>query len=283
MIELLIVLGAIILTPIIGGLLAGVDRVVTARLQGRVGPPLLQPFYDVIKLLGKEPILTTPAQAVFAWAYLLFTIAAVVMFALGQDLLLIVFVLGFGGVAFIAGGFAVKSPYANVGAQREIAQMVAYEPTLILIVIAFYLVNKSFSVASIFAAPQPMLLSLPLAFLALLVILEIKLRKSPFDLSASHHAHQELVRGITTEYSGPYLAIIELTHWYEAVFVLAFVALFWATMPLVGALIAVASFLLALVIDNVTARLTWSWMLKFAWSFGIVLVAANIALLVVKL
>ena len=283
MIEILITLGVIVFTPVLGGILAGVDRRVTARLQGRVGPPLMQPFWDVIKLLSKESILTTPAQAVFAWAYLLFTIAACVLFALGQDLLLIVFVLGFGGVAFIAGGFATKSPYANVGAQREIAQMIAYEPTLILTVIGFYLVNKSFTVASIFAAPQPMLFSLPLAFLALLVILEIKLRKSPFDLSSSHHAHQELVRGITTEYSGPYLAIIELTHWYETVFVLGFVALFWATAPVIGILIALAAFFLAVVIDNVSARLTWSWMLKVAWSFGIVLVAANIALLVVKL
>lgn len=283
MIELLIALGVIVLTPFVGGLLAGIDRKVTARLQGRVGPPLVQPFYDVLKLLGKQAFLTTPAQAVFAWAYLLFTIAACVLFALGQDLLLIVFVLGFGGVSFIAGGFSTKSPYSVVGAQREIAQMIAYEPTLILTVIAFYLVNKSFTVASIFAAPQPMLLSLPLAFLALLVILEIKLRKSPFDLSASHHAHQELIRGITTEYSGPYLAIIELTHWYEAVFVLAFVALFWATMPIVGVIIALLAFLLALLIDNITARLTWSWMLKFAWTFGIALVAVNIAFLVVKL
>jgi len=275
----LIAVAAIVFVPLIGGLLAGLDRKLTARLQSRIGPPLAQPFYDVIKLLSKSLIVTTRAQVVFTWAYLLFTLTALVLFVLGQDLLLIVFVLGFGGLCFIAAGFSTKSPYAIIGAQREIAQMLAYEPVLILSAVAAYLVNGGFAVSLIVASPQPLLPKLPLIFLALLVALLVKLRKSPFDFAASQHAHQELIRGILTEFSGPYLAMIEITHWIESVIVLAMIGLFWASSPLIGLLLAAGAFVFAIFVDNISARLTWSWMLKSSWSLGVGLSALNIALL----
>ena len=81
-----------------------------------------------------------------------------------------------------------------------------------------------------------------LVALALLPVIGIKLRKSPFDISTSHHAHQETVRGVLTEFSGRQLALVELTHWYEAVLLLALVGLFWATNPLVGSLLGSAFF-----------------------------------------
>jgi formate hydrogenlyase subunit 4 len=58
---------------------------------------------------------------------------------------------------------------------------------------------------------------MPLAFVALLVVLTVKLRKSPFDFSTSHHGHQELVKGLTMEYSGLQLAAIEVGEWLETV------------------------------------------------------------------
>ena len=51
-------IGGLILAPFAGGLLSGVDRRITARLQSRQGPPLLQPFYDVLKLFGKQSRVT---------------------------------------------------------------------------------------------------------------------------------------------------------------------------------------------------------------------------------
>jgi len=113
-------------------------------------------------------------------------------------------------------------------------------------------------------------------FVAVLLILTIKMRKSPFDLSTCHHAHQELVQGITTEYSGPYLALIELTHWYELVLVLGLVVLFWAQPIWAGLLLALVAFFIELVIDNICARMTWSWMVKLTWSVGIILCLVNL-------
>lgn len=278
--QLLLAAAAVVIAPLLGGLLYGVDRKLSARFQGRIGPPIRQPFYDAIKLLSKDLIVTTKAQSVFVWGYLLFTVAALVLLALGQDLLLIVFVLGFGGVCFIAGGYSTKSPYAVIGAQREIFQMLAYEPALILSVVAVYLVTGGFTVTSILASGRPLLPALPLVFLTMLVVLLVKMRKSPFDFSASHHAHQELVRGILTEFSGPHLALIEITHWYELILVLGLIGLFWANAPVVGLLIALAAFVFAVVVDNISARLTWTWMLRTSWTFGVGLAAINIAALV---
>jgi len=70
---------------------------------------------------------------------------------------------------------------------------------------------------------------LPGIFISILFVLTIKLRKSPFDLSTSHHAHQELVKGLTTEFSGSSLAMIEVAHWYENIMLLGFVYLFFAS------------------------------------------------------
>lgn len=115
-------------------------------------------------------------------------------------------------------------------------------------------------------------------------ILTIKMRKSPFDLSSSHHAHQELVRGVTTEMSGPTLAKVEVMHWAENVLSLAWIGLFFVwgdpASIVVGIVAALAAFLLEIVIDNNFARVKWQLMLKSAWAVALVAGGLNIAVLV---
>ncbi len=274
--ELVIILLVLVAAPVLGGLLSGIDRIITARMQGRVGPPVLQPFYDLFKLLGKERFLVNQRQVLWAIGYLALIITSLAMLCLGSDLLVIVFVMAFAAICFVLGGLSTKSPYSHIGSQRELLQMLSYEPVLILLAIGVFMQNQSFLVKDIFARPEPLLFSLPLVFIAVLLILTIKMRKSPFDLSTCHHAHQELVQGITTEYSGPYLALIELTHWYELVLVLGLVVLFWAQPIWAGLLLALAAFFIELVIDNICARMTWSWMVKLTWSVGIILCLVNL-------
>lgn len=274
--ELVIILLVLVAAPVLGGLLSGIDRIITARMQGRVGPPVLQPFYDVFKLLGKERFLVNQRQVLWAIGYLALIITSLAMLCLGSDLLVIVFVMAFAAICFVLGGLSTKSPYSHIGSQRELLQMLSYEPVLILLAIGVFMQNQSFLVKDIFARPEPLLFSLPLVFIAVLLILTIKMRKSPFDLSTCHHAHQELVQGITTEYSGPYLALIELTHWYELVLVLGLVVLFWAQPIWAGLLLALVAFFIELVIDNICARMTWSWMVKLTWSVGIILCLVNL-------
>ena len=272
----------VILAPFIGGLLAGIDRKLTARLQGRFGPPIRQPFYDFLKLMGKEQIVASKMQLVWMFGYLLLMVASLIFLVLQQDLLLLVFILGFAGVCLALGGFSTRSPYSHIGANRELVQILAYEPVLLLLAIGVFVKNGTFLISSVFLNQEPMLFSLWPIFIAYLVILTIKLRKSPFDFATSHHAHQELVKGLTTEYSGPYYALFQLAEWYETVLLLGIVALFWATPLWVGILIAIGVFLLEIIIDNIAARMTMTWMLKLTWAVGLILCISNIAYLYFK-
>jgi formate hydrogenlyase subunit 4 len=204
-------------------------------------------------------------------------IVSLLFLFLKSDFLLLVFLLGFAGVSLVLGGFSAKSPYAHFGANRELLQIMAYEPVLLLLAIGIYAQNGSFLISEIFNQDKPLLFSLWPLFLAVLYVLTIKMRKSPFDIATSHHGHQEIVKGVTTEYSGPYFALFHLAEWYEIVLLLGIIALFWANPLWVGILIALAAFILELLIDNITARMTASWMVRLSWSVGLILGIANIA------
>jgi ech hydrogenase subunit B len=277
--QFIIVIATIVFAPIVGGLLFGIDRRITARLQGRFGPPILQPFYDFFKLMGKESIAVSKMQFVWIYAYLVLMIVSLLCLVLQSDFLVLVFLLGFAGVSLVLGGFSTKSPYSHFGANRELLQILAYEPVLLLLAIAIYAQNGTFLISTIVSNQQPLLLSLWPLFIAVLYVLTIKMRKSPFDISTSHHAHQEIVKGITTEYSGPFLALYELAEWYEIVLVLGVIVLFWANPLWIGLLIAFAAFLLELVVDNIAARMTARWMVRLSWSVGLILGILNIAYL----
>jgi formate hydrogenlyase subunit 4 len=274
--NLLLAVIAIIAAPILGGLLTGIDRKITARMQSRFGPPILQPFYDFFKLIGKQGIAVNQTQMVYVLGHLLFAIAALVMLVLQLDLLMLIFVLAFSAVSLIMGAMSVRSPYSKIGAQREIMQMMAYEPVLLLMVVGVYKTTGSFMISGVFAHHQPLLYSLPLVFLSFLYVLTIKLRKSPFDFATSHHGHQELIKGLTIEFSGVQLAIIELTHWFDLVLLLGLITLFFAQPIWVGIIIALISYFLEIVLDNISARVTWQWMVKATWVVGIGAALVNI-------
>ena len=268
----------LILAPIAGGLIAGIDRKITARMQGRVGPPLLQPFYDVGKLFEKENVVVTTAQNFYVLAYLVFIALSGAIFFAGGDLLLIVFAFTLAHVFLVLGAYAVHSPYSHIGAERELIQVMAYEPMIILVVVGFYMVTGSFFVDAIAAATVPAIAYLPGVFIGFAAILTIKLRKSPFDISTSHHAHQEIVKGITTEFSGSTLAQIEIAHWYENIFLLGLVYLFFAWNPVVGIVAVALTYFAEIYIDNVTARVRWQAALKSGW-LAAALAIANLAIL----
>jgi formate hydrogenlyase subunit 4 len=139
-----------------------------------------------------------------------------------------------------------------------------------------YLVTRSFIVMDIARSPQVLVLTLPGLFIGIVVTAVFKMRKSPFDLSASHHAHQEIVRGITTEFSGRTLAIIEIAHWYETTVVLGMVALFFAALPWLAAVATGCVFFLVIFVDNVFARAKWQLALASAWITAAALGVGNI-------
>ncbi|MCL1891364.1 MAG: NADH-quinone oxidoreductase subunit H [Coriobacteriia bacterium] len=280
---LIALVGFIVGGAVLGCLLTGIDRIITARMQSRVGPPLLQPYYDVRKLLAKDKRSVNDFQGFYVLLALLFAILAGAFFFAGGNLLLVVFVITLSTLFFIVAAYSTRSPYAEIGAEREIMQVASYEPMVILFAIAFYIATGSFNVSQVFELKAPIIAVLPLIFLGLLFILTIKLRKSPFDLSYSHHAHQELVKGISTEMSGRTLALVEIMHWYENVLFLGWMGLFvvwasWLAIPL-AILAVVLIYFLEILIDNNFARVKWQSMFKWSWIVTLVLSFVNIIVL----
>lgn len=272
------ILGIVILALPVGGLLFGIDRKLTARLQGRKGPPIIQPFYDVLKLWSKDSTYTNPRQVFYLYAYLIWMVISLIILVTGQDFMIFVFTLAFSEVAFVLAGFSTRSPYSHIGSSRELLQILAAEPVLLFMAFALYLKNGSYMVAGVFLTNKPLIVSYPLLFVAVLFILTIKMRKSPFDISTSIHAHQEIVRGVTTEFSGKYLALAELAHWVETVILMYIVFLFWATPWWAGVLLALAAYFIELLIDNSYARMKIKWMVGVSWAWGFGLSLANIIL-----
>lgn len=281
-----------IVAPIIGCLLAGLDRIISARMQGRVGPPLLQPYYDVRKLLQKEKVAVNTVQGAYVVCAFIFACLAGGIFFSGGNLLMCVFVITLSSLFLIIAAYSTRSPYSEVGASRETLQVMSYEPMVLLFAVAFFMATASigplqnvgsFNVSSIFSLDVPVITYIWLVFLGLLFILTIKLRKSPFDLSMSHHAHQEIVRGVTTEMSGSTLALVEVLHWCENVLFLGWIAIFfiwgnpWSI--LLGIVVALLVYFLEILIDNNFARVKWQFMLKSAWLVALVSGGVNIAVL----
>ena len=277
------VVAYLILAPFVGGLLAGFDRKISARMQGRKGPSILQPFYDVFKLFEKERITVTNVQDFYVMVFVIFVIVSGAIFFAGGDMLLVIFTLTLASAFLIIAAYSSNSPYAEVGAERELLQMMAYEPMVLMTIIGFSMYTGSFAVRDVVTGSSMPFVSLIGIFFGFLYILTIKFRKSPFDLSMSHHAHQELVKGLTTEFAGKTLGVIEISHWYENVFLLGFVFLFFANGTVwgyvIGVIVCLLTYFLEVLIDNCFARMKWQFAFKSAWIVSLILGMINIFVL----
>ena len=211
----------------------GVDRKLSAHMQGRIGPPIRQPFRDVAKLFTKENIV--PENAI-PWVFnlapifgLVATISILLYLPIGGlkpllhangDLILILYLLIIPSLAMVIGGFSSGSPYATVGAQREMATMIAYEFPLAIIIISIAWrlsmqgATNVFALSSIATTPVWNLAG-PLGFLGFIILLLVlvivtpaELSKIPFD---APEAETEIAGGLLVEYSGRNLAMFYLT------------------------------------------------------------------------
>lgn len=269
-----IIVGTVVLT-VIGGvfgmLYRGIDRKLVAHMQGRVGPPIVQPFRDVHKLLMKENII--PDGAV-SW---LFTVAPFVCLITSALLLLYIPLFGqqallaeFGGVilvvymlilpslACVIGGFASSSPFATVGAQREMVIMMSYESPLALAIVSLgWRIGHAtgadpFMFSTIAQYPIWSLVG-PLGIVGVLILLFTlivvtpgKSAKVPFDIA---EAETEIAGGFLVEYSGRNLALFYVADMIKTFAMISLiVALFFPynLSPLVG----VGSPVLAGIVDG---------------------------------
>ena len=283
MVKVVFVLAYLILAPFLGALLDGVDRIISARMQRRKGPGLLQPFYDLGKLFSKEMIAVNDVQFLLNLSYLVILMIAGCMLFAGADLLMVLFILSTADMFLIMAASSDSSPYANMGASREMLQMMAYEPLTLLIAVGFYLTTGSFQVSDIIRADTSAVLWMPGLLVGFMFTAAIKFRKSPFDLSTSHHAHQEMVKGLTTEMSGTTLAIMNIAEYYEMVLLFGIFSLFFINSTwwswIVAILICGVIFFMETLWDNISARVKWKTPLYSCWVVTLVAGGVNILIL----
>jgi ech hydrogenase subunit B len=272
--NLLICISLVILAPIIGGLVYGIERKVKARMQRRIGPPIMQPFYDFMKLADKRAMIVHSAHAFFGIMHFVSLWFALGVLIFGGDLILVIFLHLMSTALLILGGFSTRSIFSHLGANRSAISALAYEPVLILIAVSIYMVTGSFDISSIFDANVPVLLyKMPLAFVALLLILPIKLKKSPFDVA---EAHQEITGGAEIEYSGIFFEFLYTAKWLDYVFCYALVFIFAGNNLILGAGLVIGTFLYINALDNSTARVNYRQMLRFALAVALPIAFINL-------
>lgn len=309
-------LGYILIFPgflfcfVIGLLLCGIDRKLVARMQKRVGPPIVQPFYDFFKLMGKETIIPACAnRGMFLVAPLVGLAALVVIqlfipvfsfsaFSGMADIIVILYLLLIPALAAILGAASSGSPYAGVGLSREMVVIISCELPLVLVLLS---VAKTvgdamgtglcFSLSDI-AAYQAMngslitKLSMIPAAIAMLLVIPGETGNHPFDAA---EAETELCEGMLAEYSGAPLGVYKLSHAIKMLTLTSlFVALFLGGIG-TGIIIldAVIMVVLCIVITAVsisfvhavTARLKIEQIFKYYWTVvsGIALIGLVLA------
>jgi len=212
----------LLFTAVAGLLTSWVDRKVTALVQMRVGPPFLQPFHDIRKLLYKETCVPEGgAIGLFLLAPLLglagVTLASMILWrtllnaeaTFVGDLIVLVYLLVMPALGVMLGSFASRNPLASLGGSREVKLMIAYELPLVLAILVPVVHANSIRLGDLLTGQAPVTsLSGVLALLVCISCMQAKLTIVPFDMP---EAETELTGGALIEYSGPPLAMFKLT------------------------------------------------------------------------
>jgi NADH-quinone oxidoreductase subunit H len=267
-----------------------VERKAVARMQGRIGPPFMQPFFDFIKLLGKDTPQRTGVGGLLMMAWPLIAVSAAagavgllpVLPASGGfqgDLILLLALLELPSMCIIAAGFSSRSIFGEIGSAREAVLSVSYNVVFLLAIISIAASQHTFSLSALAQLPASPLHWLGIA--AILVCLPAKLHLNPFSLP---NAEQEIYSGPMVEYAGPELAMWELSHGLEwvaatglvATLIAPHVTLWWLAAFIFVAL-SFAIVLLLSVVAAATARLQIDTTVRFYWQCTIIFAVLAVA------
>jgi formate hydrogenlyase subunit 4 len=206
-------------------LLTGFIRKVKARLLRRRGPPVLQPYRDILRLLRKEVVLAEQASWLFRAApYLIFaatwvaaalvpTFATGLLFSWTADLIAITALIGSGRFFLALAGLDVGTSFGGIGASREMMFASLAEPAMLMIVFTVSLIAGSTQLSDIAAftlAHLELRVSLGLALTGLIIVAVAETGRIPVDNPSTHLELTMVHEAMVLEYSGRHLAVIEL-------------------------------------------------------------------------
>jgi len=215
-------LANILMVLALAPLCEGILRKITARVQSRQGPPIAQPYYDLLKLLGKEDLEAGESplmQRLAAWlslatvltVALLVPLAGAPPLASAADAYFLIYLLTLCGVSTMLAGLAAGSTYSLVGMSREMMSLMTLEPLLALAIV-IGIVQKGTLRLDVILQGAPYRAGVPVAglvmFAVVLLAFQALIGRLPFDTA---EAETELMEGPLMEYSGPKLALFKLT------------------------------------------------------------------------
>jgi len=212
------VAAALLLSPLCEGMM----RKLRAAIHSRVGPPVTQPYWDILKLLGKEDLRSTGGVAYAALPALtlgsvLFLATLVPMgsdapLAFAGDLIVVLYIAAMSSVLMMIAAFASASPYASIGSSREMMMLLSVEPimAIALAVGAFKAGTLTLGGIASWQARNGPSISMAVAGVAFFLALQAVVGKLPFDIA---EADQEIMGGSLVEQSGPRLALFRWAIW----------------------------------------------------------------------
>jgi len=206
-------------------LLTGLIRKVKARLLRRQGPPLIQPYRDLIRLMRKEAVLAVNASWLFrAVPYLVFaatwvaaalvpTFATGLLFSWSADLIAIIALLGSARFFLALAGMDVGTSFGGIGSSREVMIASLAEPAMIMIIFVLALIAGSTQLSNIaefmLSLAAGLRVSLGLALIALILVAIAENSRIPVDNPATHLELTMVHEAMVLEYSARHLAVLE--------------------------------------------------------------------------
>ena len=216
-----------LLVLLLSPLLTGFVRKVKARLLRRQGPPLLQPYRDLVRLMRKDVVLATSASWLFrvipyiifagiwAAASLVPTFGSGLLFSWSADLIAIIALLGSARFFQALAGLDVGTSFGGIGSSREVMIASLAEPAMLMIVFTLALVAGSTQLSTMAAhmvsGEEGLRVSIGLALLALIMVAIAENARIPIDNPATHLELTMVHEAMVLEYSGRHLALIDLS------------------------------------------------------------------------
>jgi NADH-quinone oxidoreductase subunit H len=294
LLALLVFPGLLYALPM-GWLMVGAERKLRAHFQGRIGPPLTQPFFDLVKLASKWPVARESADrgmlAVLPLLALASMIGALALLPVlpdetgfSGDLILLVGLLEMPSMCMVLAGYASRSLYGEMGANREATVSISSNIPFFTALIAMATGAGSLHLTTLaFGTPWPVRVP---ALMAILICLPVKLRLNPFSIS---NAEQEILGGPLAEADGRVLALWELAHALEWVALSGLVATIaipvrssqgWLDGLVFGVFSLLVVLLLTLVASG-TGRLKLKQATRLLWRWATLLAAIALAAAVI--
>jgi len=224
--DLLLQFGQMALVLLLAPLLTGIVRTLKAQMLRRRGPPLLQPYRDLLKLVRKEAVVAENASWLYRTApYIVFattfvaaalvpTFATHLAFSDIGDLIVIVALLGSARFALALAGLDIGTSFGGIGASREMMIASLAEPAMLMIVFTLSLLAGSTQLSAVAAYLQSpevgLRVSLGMALVAMVMVAIAENARIPIDNPATHLELTMVHEAMILEYSGRHLAVIEM-------------------------------------------------------------------------